>query len=118
MLGSWRGRSTSGEARARSSERTEVSVADWRLDPFWFVVGMVGQAVFFSRFVVQWIVSERAGRSTIPRAFWWLSLAGAGLLLVYALHRKDLVFVLGQSFGWLVYTRNLVLLRRSEIASR
>jgi lipid-A-disaccharide synthase-like uncharacterized protein len=85
---------------------------DWRLDPVWFAVGMLGQAVFFSRFVVQWIASERAGQSIIPKAFWWLSLTGAMLLLVYAVHRKDLVFVLGQAFGWVVYTRNLVLLRR------
>jgi lipid-A-disaccharide synthase-like uncharacterized protein len=90
---------------------------EWRFDPFWFALGMVGQAVFFSRFVVQWIASERAGRSTIPRAFWWLSLAGAMLLLVYAVHRRDLVFVLGQAFGWLVYVRNLVLLQRSEASA-
>jgi lipid-A-disaccharide synthase-like uncharacterized protein len=89
----------------------------WRLDPFWFALGMAGQAVFFSRFVVQWIASERAGRSTIPRAFWWLSLAGAMLLFAYAVHRKDMVFVLGQAFGWVVYTRNLVLLRRSEASA-
>jgi lipid-A-disaccharide synthase-like uncharacterized protein len=89
---------------------------DWRLDPFWFVLGMAGQAVFFSRFVVQWIASERAGRSLIPRAFWWLSLTGAMLLFAYAVHRKDLVFVLGQAFGWVVYTRNLVLVRREASA--
>ena len=87
---------------------------DWRLDPFWFAVGMLGQAVFVSRFVVQWLASERAGRSIVPKVFWWLSLSGAALLLAYAVHRRDLVFVLGQSFGWLVYTRNLVLLRRAE----
>jgi lipid-A-disaccharide synthase-like uncharacterized protein len=87
---------------------------EWSLDPFWFALGMAGQAVFFSRFLVQWIASERAGKSTIPRAFWWLSLTGAMLLLAYAIHRKDLVFVLGQAFGWLVYTRNLVLLRRGD----
>ena len=87
---------------------------DWRLDPFWFAIGMVGQAVFFSRFLVQWIASERAGRSYVPRIFWWLSLAGSMLLLFYALHRRDPVFVLGQAFGWVVYARNLVLLRRGE----
>jgi lipid-A-disaccharide synthase-like uncharacterized protein len=87
---------------------------EWRLDPFWFAVGMLGQAVFVSRFVVQWLASERAGRSIVPTAFWWLSLSGAALLLVYAVHRRDLVFVLGQSFGWLVYSRNLVLLRRAD----
>jgi lipid-A-disaccharide synthase-like uncharacterized protein len=90
---------------------------EWKLDPFWFALGLAGQAVFFSRFLVQWIASERAGRSTIPRAFWWLSLTGAMLLLAYAIHRKDPVFVLGQAFGWVVYVRNLVLLRRGEASA-
>jgi lipid-A-disaccharide synthase-like uncharacterized protein len=84
----------------------------WTVDPLWFALGLAGQAAFFSRFLVQWLASERAGRSYIPEAFWWLSLAGAMLLLAYAIHRKDPVFVLGQAFGWLVYARNLVLLRR------
>ena len=89
-------------------------MSEWRLDPFWFALGMAGQAIFFSRFLVQWIASERAGKSYIPRIFWWLSLAGSMLLLFYAIHRKDLVFVLGQAFGWVVYARNLVLLRRDD----
>jgi lipid-A-disaccharide synthase-like uncharacterized protein len=87
-------------------------MSEWRLDPFWFALGMAGQAIFFSRFLVQWIASERAGKSYIPRIFWWLSLAGSMLLLFYAIHRKDPVFVLGQAFGWVVYARNLVLLQR------
>jgi lipid-A-disaccharide synthase-like uncharacterized protein len=85
---------------------------DWTVHPIWFVLGLVGQATFFSRFLVQWIASERQGRSFVPPAFWWLSLAGSMLLLAYAVHRKDPVFVLGQAFGWIVYARNLVLLRR------
>ena len=85
---------------------------EWKVDPFWFVLGMVGQAVFFSRFLVQWIASERQGRSYVPLSFWWLSLAGSMLLLAYAIHRTDPVFVLGQAFGWVVYARNLVLIRR------
>jgi lipid-A-disaccharide synthase-like uncharacterized protein len=87
---------------------------EWKVDPIWFVIGMVGQAVFFSRFLAQWIASERARRSYIPRIFWWLSLTGSFLLLAYAVHRQDPVFVLGQAFGWVVYTRNLVLLHRTE----
>ncbi|RMH01594.1 MAG: hypothetical protein D6702_10855 [Planctomycetota bacterium] len=80
----------------------------------WLVVlGLVGQAVFMMRFVVQWIASERAGRSVMPVAFWWLSLAGAGLLFAYAVAIADPVFIVGQSLGFIIYTRNLVLIRRS-----
>ncbi len=78
----------------------------------WTLFGFAGQATFFSRFAVQWIASERAGRSLMPRAFWWLSLVGSLITLAYAVHRRDPVFVLGQAFGWMVYTRNLVLLYR------
>ena len=91
-------------------------MSEWRLDPFWFALGMAGQAIFFSRFLVQWIASERAGNSYIPSIFWWLSLAGSMLLLFYAIHRKDPVFVLGQAFGWVVYARNLVLIQRGTAA--
>jgi lipid-A-disaccharide synthase-like uncharacterized protein len=78
----------------------------------WLVVGFVGQALFGSRFLVQWIASERRGESVVPPAFWYLSLGGAALLLAYAVWRQDPVFILGQSFGFLVYTRNLVLIGR------
>jgi lipid-A-disaccharide synthase-like uncharacterized protein len=78
----------------------------------WLVVGFVGQALFGSRFLVQWIASERRGESVVPLAFWYLSLGGAALLLAYAVWRQDPVFILGQSFGFLVYTRNLVLIGR------
>ena len=91
-------------------------MSEWRLDPFWFALGLAGQAIFFSRFLVQWIASERAGKSYIPRIFWWLSLVGSMLLLFYAIHRKDPVFVLGQAFGWVVYARNLVLIQRGTAA--
>ena len=56
---------------------------------------------------MQWIVSEKKKQSVIPIAFWWLSLVGSLLLLAYSIHRKDLVFILGQSMGFIVYTRNL-----------
>jgi lipid-A-disaccharide synthase-like uncharacterized protein len=79
----------------------------------WLVVGFAGQALFFSRFLVQWIASERKGESIVPRSFWFLSLGGAALLLAYALHRRDPVFIVGQLFGFFVYTRNLVLIRRT-----
>lgn len=80
------------------------------------VFGIVGQGVFFSRFLIQWIVSERKGESTIPLVFWYLSIGGAGLTLVYALWRRDPIFSVAQIIGLLVYTRNLVLISRSRRA--
>lgn len=80
----------------------------------WLVVGFLGQACFFSRFLVQWMASERAGRSLVPRAFWYLSIAGGMIVLTYAIWRRDPVFILGQSVGLFVYLRNLILLRREE----
>ena len=79
---------------------------------FWLVVGFAGQAIFSGRFLLQWIVSERRKRSVVPGTFWWLSLAGGVTLLVYAIHRRDPVFIAGQAAGLIVYGRNLVLLRR------
>lgn len=81
-----------------------------KVDP-WLVLGLVAQAMFTGRFLVQWIASEKRRRSTMPKAFWYLSLAGSALLLVYAIHVRDPVFILGQSFGFLVYVRNLMLWR-------
>lgn len=83
---------------------------------FWIALGLVGQTFFFSRFLVQWIASERAGKSVVPVAFWLLSLGGGALLLVYALYRRDPVFVLGQATGFSVYLRNLWLIRRERAA--
>jgi lipid-A-disaccharide synthase-like uncharacterized protein len=80
----------------------------------WVAFGLLGQLFFTARFVVQWIASERLGRSTVPVAFWHLSLAGGVILLVYALFgRHDLVFTLGQGAGLFVYARNLALIRRA-----
>ncbi len=80
-------------------------------DALWIGVGLAGQVLFTSRFLVQWISSERVGRSVIPTAFWWLSIGGGLTLLVYALWRQDPVFILGQTFGLIVYGRNLMLIR-------
>jgi lipid-A-disaccharide synthase-like uncharacterized protein len=73
---------------------------------------LCGQAIFASRFIVQWIASERKKRSVIPLSFWWLSIAGSLTLLTYAIYQQDPVFILGQSTGMLIYLRNLYLLRR------
>ena len=74
----------------------------------WLVlVGYAGQALFTMRFVVQWIASERARKSVIPVAFWFFSIGGGLLLLIYALYRRDPVFIAGQALGLVVYVRNL-----------
>lgn len=83
-----------------------------RIPAGWLALGFAAQLLFSARFLVQWVASERAGRSVVPTAFWWLSLAGGVSLLAYAVHRRDPVFVLGQLPGVLVYSRNLVLIRR------
>ena len=80
----------------------------------WYALGFVGQLMFSSRFFVQWLASERLGRVVIPELFWYFSLLGGATLLIYAIHRHDPVFALGQGLGLLVYARNLMLHRRSE----
>lgn len=71
------------------------------------VLGFIAQALFTMRFVVQWIASERARKSVIPVAFWFFSIGGGVLLLIYALYRRDPVFIAGQALGLIVYVRNL-----------
>jgi lipid-A-disaccharide synthase-like uncharacterized protein len=80
----------------------------------WIGVGFAGQAMFFSRFLVQWLASEKAGQSVFPMAFWYLSLVGGMLLLVYALYRRDPVFIIGQTTGALIYLRNIYLRIRNK----
>ena len=80
----------------------------------WLIMGFVAQGIFGARFLVQWVASERARRSVVPHAFWYLSLLGGTLLLVYAIHRRDPVFILGQLSGVLIYSRNLWLLRNGK----
>jgi lipid-A-disaccharide synthase-like uncharacterized protein len=87
-----------------------------RLDA-WVLLGFVAQAFFTARFAVQWIASERAGKSVVPLAFWVLSIGGGALLLVYALYRRDPVFIAGQGFGVLVYARNLYFVLRERRTS-
>ena len=80
----------------------------------WIGVGLLGQLLFTSRFLVQWIVSEQRRESVIPIAFWWFSLAGGITLLCYAVWRQDPVFILGQGAGLVVYMRNLALIGRKR----
>lgn len=94
---------------------------DWT-SIIWVSVGFLGQLLFGMRLLVQWIVSEKQKKSVIPLTFWYFSLFGSVILLAYALHRMDPVFIVGQSLGLFVYIRNLILisaekktLRQSEI---
>jgi lipid-A-disaccharide synthase-like uncharacterized protein len=80
----------------------------------WVLLGFVAQAFFTARFAVQWLASERAGHSVIPVAFWWCSIGGGILLFVYALYRRDPVFIAGQGFGVFVYLRNLYFVLRDK----
>jgi lipid-A-disaccharide synthase-like uncharacterized protein len=86
------------------------------LEVVWIAIGFVGQFLFMMRFLWQWIQSERHKRSIIPLAFWYFSLAGGITLFAYALHRLDPVFITGQMLGIVVYTRNLLLIRRERRA--
>jgi lipid-A-disaccharide synthase-like uncharacterized protein len=84
-----------------------------RLD-WWVLLGFVAQAFFTMRFLVQWLASEKVGKSVIPMAFWWFSIGGGVLLLIYALYRRDPVFIVGQAFGVFVYLRNLQFVLRER----
>ena len=88
--------------------------AETRAELTWVLVGLGGQVLFMMRFVIQWIVSEKAKRSTIPVSFWWLSIGGAAILLAYAIYRADPVFILGQSLGFFIYARNLWLIHAEQ----
>jgi lipid-A-disaccharide synthase-like uncharacterized protein len=86
------------------------------LDPkhLWLVVGFLGQSLFSGRFLLQWIATERQKKSVIPRSFWFLSLGGGAVLLLYSIHQKDPVFIAGQATGLLIYSRNLWFLRKPD----
>ena len=83
-------------------------------ETLWLILGFAGQVVFTGRFVLQWLYSEFKKRSVIPVGFWYLSMLGSALLLIYAIYRQDPVFIIGQSFGLVVYLRNLQLIARHK----
>ena len=81
---------------------------------FWIILGFVGQAMFTARFIVQWIASEKKGESIVPVYFWFLSIAGSSIVLVYAIYRRDPVFIAAYGFGNFIYFRNLILIYRKK----
>ena len=84
------------------------------IEIFFLTIGFLGQGIFASRFIVQWIYSEKKGESSIPIVFWYLSILGGLGLLIYAVFRKDPVIITGQIFGIFIYTRNLVLIYKRK----
>lgn len=90
---------------------------DITAETIWIIIGFIGQSLFFMRFFVQWLASEKAGRSVLPNSFWYFSLLGGITLFAYALYRQDPVFILGQSTGLFIYLRNLHFIRRAPETS-
>lgn len=80
----------------------------------WLIIGFIGQALFSMRFIVQWIYSEKHKKSVVPIMFWYFSLGGGTVMLAYALHKQDPVFIVGQAAGLLVYSRNLYLIHKHK----
>ncbi len=97
----------------------QVTIFNWVFDiDLWVVMGLIAQGMFFMRFFVQWIISERQGKSTVPVAFWIFSVLGGTMLLIYATHRRDLVIMLGQAGGLIIYARNLMLIYKETRQTR
>ena len=85
-----------------------------KIEIIFLTIGFVGQGLFASRFIVQWIYSEKIGKSAIPIAFWFLSVFGGLGLLTYAIFRQDPVIIVGQTFGIFIYVRNLYLIYKKK----
>ncbi|MDR3423772.1 MAG: lipid-A-disaccharide synthase N-terminal domain-containing protein [Alphaproteobacteria bacterium] len=81
---------------------------------WWTIIGFLGQSLFMMRFIVQWIASERAKKSVMPEIFWYFSLGGGLIVLAYALHKLDPVFILGQLPGVVVYSRNIYFIHKHK----
>ena len=89
-----------------------------RTEIIWLGIGFFGQGMFFMRWLIQWLASERHNESRMPIAFWYMSLGGGMITLAYAIYRKDPVFIAGQSFGAFVYLRKLILVHSSARAQQ
>lgn len=88
-----------------------MGVENWNI---FLVIGFVGQGLFSMRFIIQWLASEKAKKSVIPFSFWTLSLSGSVFLLIYAIYKRDPVFILGQAPNVLIYSRNIYLIRKNK----
>lgn len=85
---------------------------------FWLIFGLIAQLVFAARFVVQWISSERAGRSVVPFAFWFISMAGGLMTLLYGIVKREPVIIFGQCVATLIYVRNIMLIYKEQRTKR
>ncbi len=88
-----------------------MNINNWNI---FLIIGLIGQGLFSMRFIIQWIASEKAKKSVIPFSFWIFSLLGSILLLIYALYKKDPVFILGQAPNVLIYSRNIYLIKKKR----
>lgn len=108
---------TVARVNERSNQRHPIliafNVSSWT-NVWWVVLGFVGQCAFFGRMLVQWVSSEREKRSIVPPVFWWLSLCGGATLFTYFVWRRDVIGVLGQSTGVVIYARNLRLIYKER----
>lgn len=104
-------------AYQRQSKRTWwrvlLSTSSWQ-GILWVALGLVGQLMFTGRMLVQWIASEKKKKSVVPPIFWWMSLGGASMLMIYFIWRKDIIGIMGQSTGWIIYMRNLIFIARDR----
>jgi lipid-A-disaccharide synthase-like uncharacterized protein len=87
---------------------------DWNAHTVWISIGVLGQTLFFMRFFVQWLATEKAGRSVVPKSFWFFSLLGGLTLFSYAVWRQDPVFMIGQGAGLFIYLRNIYFLGKEQ----
>jgi len=96
------------------------SVGEYLYDVFvtrfdlWLVFGLLAQLVFTARFLVQWLASEKAGRSVVPMAFWFLSIAGGTMTLIYGIQRREPVIIIGQALSIFIYIRNVMLIFKNK----
>ena len=97
-----------------TSEGPAAPLMTITIEHIWLAIGFLGQGLFFGRWVVQWIASEKKAESQVPVSFWYMSLIGGLITLAYAIYREDAVFIEGQSIGSLVYVRNLMLVARAS----
>ncbi|MGL5278934.1 MAG: lipid-A-disaccharide synthase N-terminal domain-containing protein [Cetobacterium sp.] len=86
-----------------------MSLENWNI---FLIIGFIGQGLFSMRFIIQWLASEKAKKSVIPFSFWIFSLSGSIFLLIYAVYKKDPVFILGQAPNVLIYSRNIYLIKK------